>query len=190
MKTNRTSTIQYLTVDELQRLIGAIHDPRDRAIFLLAYRHGLRASEVGLVQTGDIDLKRGRIRLHRLKGSSSGENPLQSDEIKALRAWSRVRKNESPMLFTSNRGNGISRRMLDVLMKRYGRAAGLPAAKCHFHCLKHTLCTHLLDASDNLRLVQQWVGHANIQNTVIYAQLAAGSKEAKARAAFSKLPRF
>src|SRR5579862_7008511 len=166
MRRNRTNSIHFLTTDELRRLIGVIDHPRDRAIFLVAYRHGLRASEVGLVQTADVDLKRGRIRLHRLKHSLSCENPLQPDEIKALRTWLRRRKHESSILFTSNRGTGISRRMLDVLMKHYGQAARLPGDKRHFHCLKHTICTHLLDASDNLRFVQDWVGHANIQNTV------------------------
>ena len=190
MRQDQTRSIQFLTPDEIKRLFGVIESPRDRAMFLLAYRHGLRASEVGLLQTGDLDLKRGRIRLHRLKGSMSGENPMQPDELKAVRSWLRQRREESPILFTSNRRTGISRRMLDVLMKRYGKAAGLPVGKRHFHCLKHTICTHLLDASDNLRFVQDWVGHANIQNTVIYSQLSAGSRVAKAREAFSKLPRF
>ncbi|MHC1769430.1 MAG: tyrosine-type recombinase/integrase [Verrucomicrobiia bacterium] len=190
MRSNRTNSIQFLTTDELKRLMGVIDDPRDRAIFLLAYRHGLRASEVGLLQVVDIDFRRGRILLHRLKGSLNGEHPLQPDEIKVLRTWLRRRKQESPILFPSNRGTAISRRMLDVLMKRYGVLAGLPPGKRHFHVLKHTICTHLLDVTDNLRLVQDWAGHANIQNTVVYAQLAGGSREAKAREAFRKLPRF
>src|SRR5437660_10022728 len=109
MRTNQTATIQYLTTDELKRLMGVILDPRDRAIFLIAYRHGLRASEVGLLQVGDIDFARGRILLHRLKGSLNGEHPLQPDEIKALRTWLRRRKHESPILFTSNRVTAISR---------------------------------------------------------------------------------
>jgi integrase len=190
MRANRTNSIQFLTLDELKRLIGVIDDPRDRAIFLVAYRHGLRASEIGLLQVGDIDFERGRILLHRLKGSLNGEHPLQPDEIKVLRSWLRRRKHESPILFTSNRGTAISRRMLDVLMKRYGAEAGLPPGKRHFHVLKHTICTHLLDASDNLRFVQDWAGHVSIQNTVIYAQLAGGSRVAKAREAFRTLPRF
>jgi integrase len=187
---DKTATIHYLTIDEIKRLIGVIDDPRDRAIFLVAYRHGLRASEIGLLQVNDIDFKGGRISLHRLKGSLSGTYPLQPDEIKALRAWLRHRRHDSPILFASNRGTAISRRMLDVLMKAYGRAARIPEQKRHFHALKHTAGTHLLDASDNIRFVQDWLGHANIQNTVIYAQLAVGSREAKAREAFRKLPRF
>ena len=53
-------------------------------------------------------------------------------------------------------------------MKKYGEAAGLPPAKRHFHCLKHTIATHLLEAGADLRFVQDWLGHSNIQNTVVY----------------------
>src|SRR5262249_1757589 len=151
MRTNRSNSIQFLTTDELRRLVGVIDAPRDRAIFLLAYRRGLRASEVGLLQVNDIDFQRGRILLHRLKGSLNGEHPLQPDEIKALRSWLRRRKQETPILFTSNRGTAISRRMLDVLMKNYAEMAGLPKDKRHFHVLKHCVCSHLLDVTDNLR---------------------------------------
>ena len=186
----RLKRIQYFTPDELSRLIGAIDHPRDRALFLIAYRHALRASEVGLLQLADLDLKRHRIRVHRLKGSLSGEHPLQPDEVKALKAYLRSRKLESPVLFLSNRGDPISRSRLDQLIKSYGRRAALPEAKLHFHTLKHSIATHLLDAGADLRWVQDWLGHANIQSTVIYAALSAGSRQEKARETFAKLPRF
>ena|SRR2546421_6618048 len=69
----RTETIKFLTLDETRRLFSRITGKRDRAIFLTAYRHGLRASEVGLLRVGDLDLRRLKIMLHRLKGSLSGE---------------------------------------------------------------------------------------------------------------------
>ncbi len=56
-------------------------------MFLLACRHGLRASEVGLLRAEDLDLKTLRLMVHRLKGSHSGAHPLQPDEAKAVRAW-------------------------------------------------------------------------------------------------------
>ncbi len=186
----RTETIKFLTLDETRRLFACITDKRDKAIFLLAYRHGLRASEIGLLRESDLDLKRLRVMLHRLKGSLSGEHPLQADEARALKAWIKSRGTDSPILFPSRRGLPISRQMLDVLIKDYGEEAAIPKDKRHFHVLKHSIATHLLDAGAELRFLQDWLGHANIQNTVIYTALVSISREAKARAYFLKLPRF
>ena len=188
----RTDTIRFLTLDEFGRLLAATRESvRDRALFLLAYRHGLRASEVGLLRAEDLDLRTLRLTVHRLKGSRSGTHPLQPDEAKALRAWLRGRAQPpSPVLFPSNRGDPIARRTLDWLMKKYGAAAGLPPAKRHFHCLKHSIATHLLEAGADLRFVQDWLGHSNIQNTVVYTYLTARGREGAARRAFLNLPRY
>src|SRR2546421_12068430 len=107
-KTRRGSgTMQFLTQEELKRLLAVIKDKRDKVLFLLAYRHGLRASEIGLLQRTDVDLKQGRITIHRLKGSLSGIYPLQPDVIKLLRAYLRARTDSSPYLFISNCGGPI-----------------------------------------------------------------------------------
>ena len=186
----RTETIKFLTLDETRQLFAGITDKRDKALFLLAYRHGLRASEVGLLRVSDLDLKRLRIMLHRLKGSLSGEHPLQADEARALRAWLKNRETDSSILFPSRRSLPISRQMLDVLRKGYAKEAAIPKDKRHFHVLKHSIATHLLDAGAELRFVQDWLGHSNIQNTVIYTALVSTSREQKARQYFLKLPRL
>jgi type 1 fimbriae regulatory protein FimB len=189
-RARRTETIKFFTLDETKRLFAWITDKRDKAIFLIAYRHGLRASEIGLLQTSDLDLKRLRIMLHRLKGSLSGEHPLQADEARALKAWLKERASDSPILFPSRRGLPISRQMLDVLMKEYAELAAIPKEKRHFHVLKHSIATQLLDAGAELRFVQDWLGHSNIQNTVIYTALVSTSRDAKARQYFLNLPRL
>jgi integrase len=61
--------MQFLTQEELKRLFAAIKNTRDKVLFLLAYRHGLRASEVGLLQHTNVDLKQGRIAIHRLNST-------------------------------------------------------------------------------------------------------------------------
>jgi type 1 fimbriae regulatory protein FimB len=104
--------MQFLTQEELKRLFSVIKGKRDKALFLLAYRHGLRASEIGLLQRTDVDLKQGRITIHRLKGSRSGIYPLQPDVIKLLRAYLQSRTDSSPYLFISNRGVPLDRRTL------------------------------------------------------------------------------
>jgi integrase len=178
-------TIHFLTQDELRRLFKVIKSKRDKAIFLVAYRHGLRASEIGLLQRADLDAKQGRISIHRLKGSISGIYPMQPDVLKAIRSYLRTRTDESPYLFVSNRGVPISRYMLHHLMQTYGEVAGLPLEKRKFHCLKHSIATHLLDAGGDLAFVKDWLGHANIQNTTIYARLTTATMDAQARTIFA-----
>src|SRR3954470_5733623 len=209
MARSPTDTIKFLTLEEIARLFAATRvNPRDRALFLIAYRHGLRASEVGLLRVDDVDFRALRIVVHRLKGSHSGTHPLQPDEAKALRASLRehpapprrakgprasLRERPdppSPVLFPSNRGDPIARRTLDWLMKRYGEAAELPKAKRHFHFLKHSIATHLLEAGADLRFVQDWPGHSNIQNTVVYTFLTARGRDGAARKVFLNLPRY
>src|SRR5437879_5711911 len=186
----KSQTVKFLTQDETERLFSAIKNKRDRAIFLIAYRHGLRASEVGHLFVNDIDFKKLRIMLHRLKGSHSGEHPLQADEAKAIKAYLRSRKAAVPILFPSNRNDPISRSMLHRLMRTYAILANQPKDKQHFHVLKHSIATHLLDAGADLRFVQDWLGHANIQNTVIYTFLTSTAREEKARKLFIRLPRY
>ncbi len=100
------------------------------------------------------------------------------------------RHTDSPILFPCRRSLPISRQMLDVLMKSYGEEAAIPKDKKHFHVLKHSIATHLLDAGAELRFLQDWLGHSNIQNTVIYTALVSTSREHKARQYFLKLPRL
>lgn len=192
MAADRTDAIKFLTLDETKRLFSVIKNrsKRDSAIFLIAYRHGLRASEVGELRTVDINWKQLRLRLYRKKGSHGGEHPMQPDEARVLKAYLRERNTDSPILFTSNRNLPISRIQLHRLMHAYGELADLPPDKRHFHVLKHSIATHLLDASDDIRFVQDWLGHSNIQNTVIYTQLVSSSRESKARRHFMKLPKF
>jgi integrase len=68
--------MQFLTQEELKRLFTVVQDKRDKVLFLLACRHGLRASEIGLLQRTDMDLKQGRITIHRLHILLSGVYPL------------------------------------------------------------------------------------------------------------------
>src|SRR3989441_9076296 len=104
--------IQHLTEDELARLFSVIHSVRDRAIFQLAYRAGLRASEVGLLQLRDYDPKAAKIFVHRLKGSNSGEHHLVREEARALRAWLKVRGSYPGPIFLSKQKRPIDRTTL------------------------------------------------------------------------------
>jgi site-specific recombinase XerD len=184
-KPRQDRLIQVLTQDEAQRLFAVITDKRDRALFRVAYRHGLRASEVGLLRRNDVDFRAGRLTVHRLKGSLSGVYPMQPDTQKLLKAYRHTRTDVSRYLFVSNRQVPISRYTLWHLIHNYGEVAGLPPEKRTFHILKHSIATHLLDAGADLAFVRDWLGHVNIQNTLIYARLTTGKRDMEARRLFA-----
>jgi site-specific recombinase XerD len=158
---------------------------RDKALFLVAYRHGLRVSEVGMLKLNDFNSERGRLFCHREKNGLSGEYPMQQDEIEVLQAYLKERKDNSPALFPSLRGKPISRRVLDDLMKAYGARANIPPDKRHFHVLRHSIATHLLDAEANLRFVQDWLGHTQIDSTVVYTHFSDKTRDAQAKKFFA-----
>jgi hypothetical protein len=111
------------------------------------------------------------------KGSIAEVYPMQPDVLKVIRPYLRTRADELPYLFVSNRNVPIGRFMLWNLMHQYGEAARLLEEKRKFHCLKHSIATHLLDAGADLAFVKDWLGHATIQNITIYARLTPGAEE-------------
>ena len=178
--------IKYLTQDELKRLFEVITNRRDKAMFVIAYYHGLRVTEATMLKLEDVDLVRGRIRVQRLKHSLGGEYPMHDDELEILKDWLWERKhNKSPFLFPSALGPRISRRTVHWLMRKYGALAQLPPDKRHFHVLKHSIATHLLESGADIKFVQEWIGHSDIRNTVIYAQLTNPARDAQARRFFA-----
>jgi site-specific recombinase XerC len=178
-KVRKAETVKFLTVDQITKFFKWIESVRDTAIFRTIYHRGLRASELGKLQISDLSLSEGRIRFERLKGSYGGQFRLCSSEERALKAWIRVRGTEAGPLFPSREGKGISQQMLDVLMKRYCKAAGIPADLAHVHTLKHSCATHLLERGESIEEVQDHLGHRNIQNTQIYAKFTSPRRQAR-----------
>jgi integrase len=162
--------IQYLNEDELASLFAVITDPRDIAIFELAYHRGLRVSEVALLKTTDLRLSARRLYVTRTKGGNSGEFLLTDREVKALRKWMAIRGISAGPLFPSRHGKPIGRSRLDQLMKHYGARAGIAEGKRHFHCLRHTAGTMLGEKAD-AQLVQDHLGHRDIRNTMKYLRV-------------------
>lgn len=169
---------KFLYPEEIDRLFAAAEASKDRhkirntAMLRLAYHRGLRASELGILQLADYDRPARRLFVHRLKGSRSAQYLLTDREARALNAWLKLRGKAPGALFPSNRGTAIDRRMLGVLMHRYGALASLPPDLCHMHVLKHSCATTLLSTMGlGVEVVQDHMGHANIRNTMIYARI-------------------
>ena len=177
--------LTFLTQDEVRRLFAVITGVRDRALFPLAYHHGLRASEVSLLQRQDIHDRQGRIYIPRVKGSISKTYPLQPEDLRRLRAYLRTRQDDSPALFISTRGLPLERRSYWDLMQTYGERAGIAKTKRRFHALRHAIAVHLLDAGADVAFVQDRLGHANIQNTMVYMHYTTVTRDAQPRQLFA-----
>src|SRR6266849_3995448 len=157
---------------------------------LVAYRHGMRASEVCGLRLDDVDLKRQAITVRRLKGSMDTVQPLYPhrgvpllDETAALRAYLRDREADgSDFLFVSQKGGRLHRSQFFRLFQAIAEAAGLPVEKRH-HALKHSLASHLVAGNVNLALVKQALGHRAISSTMVYVGTSDGqASEAAAMA--------
>ena len=167
-----------LTPQETLALLKAARkrSTREWAMILLAYRHGLRASEVCGIKLADVDLKAGSISTRRLKGSLHTIQPIYQhrgqpllDETAALRAWLRKRPADgSDYLFTSQKGGRLGRTQFFRNFQTVAESTGLPIEKRHPHVLKHSLASHLVAGNVNLALIRQALGHQSISSTMAY----------------------
>lgn len=169
--------IPYFSQDEINKLFKAIsssndiYKTRNEAIFKIGYYCALRVSEIGLLRVDDINLMKNEIYCRRLKGSLN--NTLEILDSGILRSLKRHMRENNPtdILFCSKQFGPISRKMLDVLMKKYCVAANLKdSTKFHFHTLKHSRAVHLAEMGLDLKEIQYYLGHKEISNTLIYFQ--------------------
>src|SRR5260370_29210081 len=131
---------RYLTEREIERLIEAAksnrHGHRDATMILVAYRHGLRASEVCSLEWHQIELDQGRLHVRRAKRGTPSVHPIRGDEIRALRRLRRENASEA-YVFVSERGGPIRPMGFPYLVARLRKAAEMPFT-LHPHMLWHT----------------------------------------------------
>jgi integrase len=173
----RRSSRKALTPEEIVKVLRVAKESKHNlAMILLAYRHGMRASEVCDLRLADLDLKSGQITIRRLKGSLTTTQPLSDfpgqpllSERRVLRAWLAKRHDASNFVFVSQKGGRIHRSQFFRMFQSVAERAGLPADRRHPHCLKHALGFALVAGNVNLAIVKQALGHKNIASTAIYA---------------------
>ena len=146
---------------------------RDLAIFELFYSSGLRLSELSDVQFSNINFSDAIIRIIG-KGKKTRLIPLGSKAIEAIKAWIETRKKfdtkNSEHIFIGTNGKKLSTRSIQLRMNLLAKASGIEQ-NLYPHKLRHTVATHLLEASGNIRAVQEFLGHENISTTQIYTHL-------------------
>jgi integrase len=166
---------EHLTEPEVERLIEAVKGNRwghrDATMVLVAFRHGLRASELVDLHWDQIDLERALMHVRRLKNGSPATHPLTGKELRALRRLQREQELKSPFVFTSERGTPFTKRGFQAMVERAGEAAGFDM-KIHPHMLRHACGFKLANDGVDTRTIQAYLGHKSIQHTVRYTELA------------------
>jgi integrase/recombinase XerC len=144
---------------------------RDRAMFELFYSSGLRLSE--LVNLDPVDIDNSEVRVTG-KGNKTRVVPVGAKALEAIKAWEHKRKDilkpDETALFIGKSGKRISARMVQLQMKKWAAIQGIEA-NMHPHVLRHSFASHMLQASQDLRAVQEMLGHASIVSTQVYTHL-------------------
>jgi integrase len=168
-------TREHLTGTEIEKLIKAAGanrwGHRDATMILVAYRHGLRASELTDLRWDQIDFAGAVLHVRRVKQGTPATHPILGDEMRALRKLQREQDPKSPFVFTSERGSPFSTSGFAKLVERAGEAAGL-GFPAHPHMLRHACGFALANKGHDTRALQAYLGHKNIQHTVRYTELS------------------
>ena len=169
-----------LSVEQAQRLLGG--DPgeaaalvRDQAMFELMYSSGLRLAELVSLNAADgaLDLRESLVTVLG-KGGKTRTIPVGSKARAAVLRWLAVRtalaRPREPALFVGARGRRISPSFVNLRLKALARRQGVDAS-LHPHTLRHSFASHLLQSSQDLRAVQEMLGHSSISTTQVYTHL-------------------
>jgi len=166
---------EYLTEAEVNKIITAArnigrHGNRDAAMILLAFRHGLRVSELISLRWQQVDLKSGLLQVHRLKNGLDSTHPLFGPELRALRKVQRQYP-DTQYVFLSERKSPMTASTFAKLLSRAAEMAGVDVL-VHPHMLRHSTGYKLANDENDTRSIQQYLGHRNIRHTTRYTELS------------------
>jgi site-specific recombinase XerD len=166
-----------LSPDEVRRLIEAAGNLKHQTALSVAYGAGLRASEVVALKVTDVDSQRMTLRIEQGKGRRDRYAMLSPVLLERLRVWWRVARAQGKMLDGGWLFPGLD--PVDALSTRQlNRAIHAAAEAAHIdkrvsmHTLRHSFATHLLEQKVDIRVIQVLLGHAKLENTALYVQVA------------------
>lgn len=165
----------YLTPQEFDKLHAAARETRngvrDALLVLMMFRHGLRVSEATSMRRDSVDLGQSRVYVARLKGGNASEQPMEGDELRAVRRYLATRPDGLPWLFVSERQQALDRRSVFKMIRHAGARAGL--GEVWPHMLRHSCGYYLANKGYDTRLIQDYLGHRDANQTAKYTRTAA-----------------
>lgn len=173
-----------LSIDEVHKLIAAVRQPRNRVYFWTVYTLGLRMSEGLSLQVGDIDAARMLVHVHRGKGAKDRFVTLPQSTLQVLRSYWQTHRNPAwlfPQIGRSKKAGPTAKRPMDPTtvqgcIKSVVNELGF-TKQVSIHTLRHSIATHLFEAGVSLRWIQKFLGHKNLQTTLIYLHLTDPQEE-------------
>jgi site-specific recombinase XerD len=162
---------RVLSPEEVLRLLEAAASPKHKAALSVAYGAGLRAMEVVALKVSDIDSKRMMLRVEQGKGRKDRFAMLSPQLLELLRDWWRIARPPLWIFPGRDRVSQMSTRQLNRVCHRAAELAGLPKWVAP-HTLRHSFATHLLEQNIDVRVIQVLLGHAKLDTTARYTQVA------------------
>ncbi len=163
---------------DVQKLLSAIDDIRDRALILLLLRTGMRIGEALGLRLNDLDMPDRKVHLFQGEKNSMGRVVYLSDDVlSALKIWLRQRDQNKEFLFYGNSNKPVCYSTGRSRFVKYIQKAGLEQKGYTVHCLRHTFASELLNAGMRLECLQQLLGHQDIEVTRRYARLTDRTRE-------------
>lgn len=182
-KRTKHKTIEYLEEKEMQSVLDAVDinsrtGLRDRALLLLTYNTGARASEMVNMELPDLRLDGAQVTLHG-KGNKDRCCPLWPETVAALEAYIKQRRPRDPearQVFLNANGDPITRFGIRHITRKYGVKAqakqpSIQDKPLNPHRIRHTTAMHLLRAGNDINMISYWLGHAHVDTTHAYVEI-------------------
>jgi len=179
-----------LSVEEVKRLLTSATPVHNQVYFTTVYSLGLRLHEALFLQVSDIDGQRLQVHVHRGKGAKDRYVPLPEDTLMLLRTYWKTHRHTTWLFPATGRDQKqsptalapMSRSSVQGAFRKARQRAGITKTGVAIHTLRHSYATHLLEAGVNPRLIQRYLGHAQLETTMVYLHLThKGQEEAYER---------
>ncbi len=164
----------YLTKEEVRKLIAKVENIKHRCIIKLLYGSGLRLSELLHLKVSDIDSKSMIIHIRKSKGNKDRVVMLSNSLLQELRIYFKKHK-PNDFLFEGQTGGIYSAKSVQMIVKKAASKAGIKKQVTP-HTLRHSFATHLLESGTDVRFIQELLGHNSIKTTEIYTHITNISK--------------
>ncbi|MFH0870240.1 MAG: site-specific tyrosine recombinase/integron integrase [archaeon] len=160
-----------LSKPEIKALLDACLNPKSRLLIEFMYSAGLRISECINLKTEDIDFGENLCIVRQGKGKKDRITLLSKELIESFKRYSSKEKISSGLIFSNKQGRALSARNVQKIVSAAGKRAGIKK-RVTPHKLRHSFATHLLEAGVSIRVIQELLGHSNLQTTQIYTRVS------------------